>query len=152
MTPVGSWRTGQLLAVAGRLTTETHRGYLARHGLTPVSFAILDELRDGALTQSELAARTRVEEQTLGRTVQRMQRDGLIERRRSPDDRRRVLVTATPRGATAHQDANGDAHDFEQRLLRAVGNPASLRAELIALVEDLGGAAALPGYKAPHRP
>jgi DNA-binding MarR family transcriptional regulator len=40
------------------------------------------------------------------RLVQRMQTDGLVERRRDPDDRRAVIVEATPTGTEQFNAAN----------------------------------------------
>lgn len=89
-------------------------GYLANHmarlfanglhrrigplGLSPARFPVLLELweQDG-LTQSELVRRLDVEQATMANTLARMERDGLIERRPSPDDRRARLVFVTDR-------------------------------------------------------
>ena len=89
-------------------------GYLANHmarlfanglhrrigplGLSPARFPVLLELweQDG-LTQSELVRRLDVEKATMANTLARMERDGLIERRPSPDDRRARLIFVTDR-------------------------------------------------------
>ncbi|MCB1364554.1 MAG: MarR family transcriptional regulator [Rhodobacteraceae bacterium] len=89
-------------------------GYLANHmarlfanglhrrigplGLSPARFPVLLELweQDG-LTQSELVRRLDVEQATMANTLARMERDGLIERRPSPDDRRARLIFVTDR-------------------------------------------------------
>lgn len=64
-------------------------------GPMPVFFA----LQGGkALTQKELAVSATVEQPTMANTLARMERDGLIQRRPDPDDRRSALVSLTPLG------------------------------------------------------
>lgn len=58
----------------------------------PVFFALAD---GGALPQRELAEAAAVEQPTMAATLARMERDGLIERRPHPDDRRSSLVSLT---------------------------------------------------------
>ena len=54
---------------------------------------------------SRIARTARVQPQTMSRTLDRMERDGLVERSPHPDDRRRRLVTVTPDGERAWQTA-----------------------------------------------
>ena len=89
-------------------------GYLANHmarlfanrlqdrirplGLSPARFPVLLELWDeDGLTQRDLVERLDVEQATMANTLARMERDGLIERRPSPTDRRARLVFLTDR-------------------------------------------------------
>jgi MarR family transcriptional regulator for hemolysin len=51
---------------------------------------------EGELTQTELAERMRVEAPTLAGILDRMERDGWVERRPAPGDRRRKLVRPAP--------------------------------------------------------
>ena len=52
----------------------------------------------GPLGLSELAAAERVQPPTMTRTVQALERDGLVRRRPSPHDGRAVQIEATARG------------------------------------------------------
>jgi DNA-binding MarR family transcriptional regulator len=54
--------------------------------------------QDG-LTQKELSRRVHIEEPTTTRTLDRMERDGLVRRQRNPRNRRQVKVYLTERGA-----------------------------------------------------
>lgn len=71
---------------------------LAQHGITYRQWQVLGWLAlEGNSSQSELAERMRVEAPTLVGILDRMERDGWIQRRACPDDRRKKLIVATPR-------------------------------------------------------
>ena len=85
-------------------------------GLAPAQFAVLLELWAGdGLTQKELVERLDVEQATMANTLARMVRDGLVERRPLPGDRRAQTVHLTARGraleapATQAATATNDA-------------------------------------------
>jgi MarR family transcriptional regulator for hemolysin len=59
-------------------------------GQLPVFFALAD---GRSLTQKELARVASIEQPTMAATLARMERDGLIERRADPADRRSSLVS-----------------------------------------------------------
>jgi DNA-binding MarR family transcriptional regulator len=68
------------------------------HGVVPGQFAQLLALYDAdGQTPTELCRAVGVEPGTMTKTLQRMERDGLIERRRSPSDGRSVTVHLTER-------------------------------------------------------
>lgn len=78
-------------------------------GVVPGQFAQLLALfeQDG-LTQRELCDRVSIEQATMAKTLQRMERDGLIQRQPDPADARRAHVLLTDR-----------AHDLERPLVAA---------------------------------
>jgi DNA-binding MarR family transcriptional regulator len=83
-----------------RLLTQALAEALKPLGLAPAQFIVLVELWDGeALTQRELMRRLDVEQATMGNTLKRMDRDGLIKREPHPDDSRAQLIRLTPRAA-----------------------------------------------------
>jgi MarR family transcriptional regulator for hemolysin len=51
------------------------------------------------LSQTELAQRAGVEPPSMGETLARMQRDGVVQRERNPDDKRESLFSVTTVGA-----------------------------------------------------
>ena len=88
---------GYMTNLAGRLFLRELERHLAPIGLTPAHMPVLLALeKGGALTQKALAARARVEQPTMTATLNRMERDGLIERRVNPEDGRSMLVKLTP--------------------------------------------------------
>jgi len=67
-------------------------------GFSPGQFPILLELwNEDGLTQRQLLDRVDVEQATLANTLARMERDGLIERRPHPKDRRAQIIELTER-------------------------------------------------------
>lgn len=64
-------------------------------GHLPVYFALGD---GGELTQKALTAIAAVEQPTMAITLARMERDGLVQRRPDPSDKRSSLVSLTPSG------------------------------------------------------
>lgn len=75
-------------------------------GMAPAQFMVLAEMLDGdGLTQRQLVERLEVEQATMANTLARMERDGLIERRDSPEDRRARQVFVTPRGEKLRDQA-----------------------------------------------
>jgi len=91
---------GWRLAVAGRLIRTWADARLAEQGIGAQGLALLLWLaEERALTQVELARRQRVEGPSVCRMVDRLERDGLVERRPHPLDRRATEVHLTPAGA-----------------------------------------------------
>lgn len=73
---------------------------LAPLGITHRQWQVLGWLAlEGGLSQAELAERMRVEPPTLAGIVERMERDGWLERSSCPQDRRRKRLTPTDRVA-----------------------------------------------------
>lgn len=93
----------------GRLLAQALRLRIAPFGVVPGQFAQLLALYEQeGLTQNQLCDQVRIDQSTMAHTLQRMDRDGLIERTPDPADRRRALVMLTER-----------ARDLESRLVQA---------------------------------
>lgn len=90
-----------LIAYAQKLSHRALGGRLQKHGVTVAQWAVLVVLweRDG-LSQKDLSERVAVETPTLSRTLDRMERDGLVLRDRNEKDRRRIHVRLTEHGAS----------------------------------------------------
>lgn len=88
---------GYVTNLAGRLFIRELERQLAPIGLTPAHMPVLLALeRSAGMTQKDLAARARVEQPTMAATLNRMERDGLVERRLNPQDGRSTLVSLSP--------------------------------------------------------
>ncbi|WID94616.1 MarR family transcriptional regulator [Bosea vestrisii] len=109
-------------------------GYLANHvarlfarelaeavrplGLAPAQFMVLLELwREEGLTQKDLVGRLDVEQATMAATLARMERDGLIERRRDQADARARRVQLTGRARALQEPALAAAKGVNARAL-----------------------------------
>ncbi|MFI7060086.1 MarR family winged helix-turn-helix transcriptional regulator [Kribbella sp. NPDC050124] len=79
-----------------RLLAHTLAARIAPYGVVPGQFAqLLVLFEEDGLTQRELCDRVRIEQATMAKTLQRMQRDGLVRCDPDPDDRRRIRVYLT---------------------------------------------------------
>ncbi len=85
---IGYWVVGTARAVEREMSAE-----LRPLGITYRQCQVLAALaKDGALSQAELAAQLQIEPPTLTGVLDRMERDGWIERTACPADRRKNLV------------------------------------------------------------
>src|SRR6266851_3740631 len=102
------------LAVAGRLLRGWVDARLAAEDVGAQGLGLLLRLmeRDG-LSQIELARRQRVEAPTVCRMVDRLVRDGLVERLPHPDDRRASRVVLTEEGRRAAERGMAVVADLE---------------------------------------
>jgi len=84
------------------LYTESRRitkGVAAKHGLTGPQLAVLKMLEPvGKLALSELSWKIRARNSTVTGIIDRMERESLVERRRSEEDRRVVHIVLTKKG------------------------------------------------------
>ena len=127
------WSLGRLLSTAARLVEHDWNAWLAERGLTHAGLLALDALEGGALTQRQLAAASRVEEQTMSRVLDRLARTGHVERRRDTVDRRRLVVTLTRSGRDVlDQIKSTDVADV--LVAEHLADPAAFRQELVRLV------------------
>ena len=112
-------------------------------GFAPGQFPILLELwREEGLTQRELLDRVDIEQATMANTLARMERDGLVERRLHPSDKRAQLIFLTDKARALEAKATAAAVEadaalfqgfrrFEKELMleyirRAIGNARSI--------------------------
>ena len=91
--------TSTLLKKANRLLIKKANKLLKPYGITHAYTYFLMELyeQDG-LTQSEMHKQIGIEQPTAVRTLDRMERDGLIVRQQSPTDRRILFIKLTDKG------------------------------------------------------
>ncbi|MGY5778171.1 MarR family transcriptional regulator [Rhizobium sp. ZPR3] len=91
----------------------------AKLGFSPGQFPILLELwSEDGLTQKQLLERVDIEQATMANTLSRMERDGLVERRPHPSDKRAQLVFLTNRAAAMQAEAIEAAMAADTDLLK----------------------------------
>ena len=134
MENVKAWPLGRLLSTSARLLEAQTNRRLIDHNLTRAGMAALEVLdRHGAMTQARLAKTVRVQAQTIGRTLNRLENHGYVVRTRSPQDRRAILVDLTTKGRDALQDMEvGDQEINFQSV-----DVEELRAMLLKLIAEL---------------
>jgi DNA-binding MarR family transcriptional regulator len=132
----GEWPLGRLLSMAARLVEQDWNSWLASRGMTHAGLLALHVLQSGPRTQRELAAACMVEEQTMSRVLDRLERAGHVTRERNPADRRRLAVQATPAGLRAYQDAI-ESDVANTIITRQLTEPDAFRRMLIQLIGGL---------------
>ncbi len=90
---------GYLMNYVAKLFARAHATCLEQHGATLGQWAVLLFLwaKDG-LTQTELSRHVAIDDATMVRTIDRMERDGLVRRVRNPHDRRQLNIFLTDKG------------------------------------------------------
>ncbi|ARO28175.1 MarR family transcriptional regulator protein [Rhizobium sp. NXC14] len=88
-------------------------------GFSPGQFPILLELwAEDGLTQKQLLDRVAIEQATMANTLSRMVRDGLIERRPHPSDKRAQLIFLTPKARAMEAEAIETAREADLALFK----------------------------------
>lgn len=90
---------GFLLSKAYQRAWSILREEIEQYDLTPPQFALLAFLwqQDG-LTQVELSEKGQIDRSTIGGLIDRLERNGLLERRQHPQDRRAYRIFLTEQG------------------------------------------------------
>ena len=124
---------GQLFFRLWRASHTRTSEALSRVGLTPATFALLNVLgaRKGAI-QRELSSDMGVDPSAMVTLIDELERAGLVERRRRPDDRRVWEVTITPDGRRSISEARRLAAQVEDDVLG--GLELSERRQLLTLL------------------
>lgn len=111
----------------------------AEHLLESWAFDVLSALRRAGepyeLSPGQLVAQTLVTSGTMTNRVDRLERNGFVERRPDPGDRRGVLVRLTPAGRDAVDSAMADLIEQEKALLSQVS--VADQARLAALLRSM---------------
>lgn len=133
------WMTGRLLATAARVVEHRWNERLRDCGVSHAGLVLLHSLSTESAGQRELAARLRVTEQTLARTVATLEASGHVRRHLSQQDRRRRTVEITPLGSELLAQMSIAGADLTDDIVReAGGDVAAFRTGLLALVDHLG--------------
>lgn len=136
MPDLEQWPTGRLLTTAARLVEHAWNERLVSIGVTHAGVIALGVLEaQGAMTQASLAHMVRVQAQTMGKTLARLEARGHISRTRSDVDRRSHAVSITGEG----KRVLSEAQNVERTLIAGEGLVSSeLRLHLQAVIRDLG--------------
>ena len=129
-----AWRT--LMLVHSRLVAKLDLELQASHGVSHADFEVLATLADApteSLRMAELAERLLLSPSGLTRRLDGLVRDGLVERRAFPSDRRGSLAVLTKQGRALLEEAT-PAHVRSVR--RYMIEPLQ-RGQLLELIEAL---------------
>ncbi len=127
-----NWPLGRLLGAASRAVERAWADALEQRGLTHAGLIVLHLVELGFTSQSDLARMAQVEPQTMSRTVDRLEREGLVTRAPDPADRRRHVLAITDAGRSAFAGVRG----LEDEVFPDVEDPAALRTALLQIVSS----------------
>ena len=112
------------------------RAVAEQYGLTGSQLLVLKMLEPrGQLSLSDLSERIRAKNSTVTGIIDRMERDGIVARRRSDADRRVVHIELTPKGRKLAQGVQTDPMQLFRALLEDL--PARDAAELERITTKL---------------
>ncbi|WP_420178822.1 MarR family winged helix-turn-helix transcriptional regulator [Paenarthrobacter sp. TA1.8] len=126
------WPTSRLLSTAARLVELAWNDKLRPLGLTYPAVLTLDAVATaGPITPGDLAKSVRVQAQTMGPLLTRLESRGFIRREPNRFDRRSQLISITDLGLTLLEQS----HRQENNVLAAINlDSEDLREELLAIV------------------
>jgi DNA-binding MarR family transcriptional regulator len=112
---------GFLLAQLGRAMTRQYRCALSPIGLKPRETHTLLRLRDdGAMSQQALGAALDIDASNLVALLNDLEANGLISRRRDPEDRRRHVVEVSKRGTKLLDEVERAAAEVDDQFFAAL--------------------------------
>lgn len=115
---------GALVSKVHQLSGRAFARILKAHGLdelNPAQGRILYALwREDQISQAELAARTKLEKSTLTLMLDRLEKQGQIERRPDPSDARRRLVCTTEKNRALHGAYEAASAEMLERFYRNI--------------------------------
>lgn len=135
---------GQLLGQVCRLVGRRRRLRLERLGLPHAQGMLLFRLwHEDGMSQRDLAEALHITPPTASSTLQRMERDGWVERRRDPRDQRIVRVFLTAKAQSLHTEARASLREFDHEMGSALSEAeqATLRRSLLKVRQYLESAA-----------
>jgi DNA-binding MarR family transcriptional regulator len=127
-----------LLFQIGRYRDAQFDRLLATVGMTNLrwqTFQVVRRIDDCSM--SDLSRFSGIDRTTLTRSIDRLVKDGLVERCAHPSDRRLVLLKLTPVGETFHKEAVGIAMAFNRKVIETI--PPENRRELARLLGTILG-------------
>lgn len=109
---------GYLVHHIARLCFERLRERIEPLGIVPGQFpALLALWQQDGQTQRELVEKLDVEQATMANTLNRMERDGLIERNKHPSDKRARIVHLTDKARNIRDEAYAAATEVNANTL-----------------------------------
>lgn len=135
---------GFLLSQAVRKLQKTYEAAFSPYGLTPSQALLLDQLwAEDGLQLKDLGARAHLDPTSVNWLVAQLEKAGLAERRRDPEDRRAVRLWLTPAGRDLEAKVAPEVRRLDESVrgvLRRFLPPAelaALEAGVRALVDEL---------------
>lgn len=108
---------GFLLAKAYQRACAIFKEEFDSHDLTPQQFGLLAFLwTEDGLSQAELSTRSQIDRTTMGGIIDRLEKEGLVERRNHPADRRAYQVYLTAKGKSLEEELCAVANRVQNKV------------------------------------
>lgn len=134
-------QTSTLIKKAARILEKKANLLLKPHNITHgYTYFLMELFKKDGQTQVELQrAIGGIENPTIVRTLDRMQRDGLIERKQSSTDRRAFLIYLTEKGKAAEKNVLESAKKLNQMMLGSFSEEEQIQFQsyLLRLIENI---------------
>lgn len=111
---------GYQLARASHLVTSSLHTQFASHGISVPTWRILSSALEKRRTISEIAEFVLMKQSALSRALDRLERDGLIVRKRSDAERRSVYIELTSKGRKQAEALRATAARHEKKIRQAL--------------------------------
>src|SRR5215475_3867970 len=98
-------RPGALLTIAARTGQELAKRRLSPLGLSVQLCGVMNLLAEGPISQQGLGEQLGIDRTTVVELIDELEKQGVVERRRNPADRRSYALHLTPRGRTVQRRA-----------------------------------------------
>jgi DNA-binding MarR family transcriptional regulator len=119
--PAVSGFTGFLMRKVSQASFEGFAEIVARRGLHPMHFGLLSILdAEGPISQQELGRQLGIDPSSMVARMDALEKLGLVERERSPDDRRAYEISLTPEGGKALKELQAEAREYGKEFFRAL--------------------------------
>ena len=121
---------------ADRIVTQIYNRHLSPTGLRGTQFTVLRAIgEDGCITARELSARLTMDQTTVSRALKPLLRDGLLEAREGPLDRREKILCVTAHGKSVFKKAEKAWEEAQTELRSSLGKRTS--DQLIAVTREI---------------
>ncbi len=127
------------LGKAARAMTRTYRSRLASHGLTHIQFFLLIALYEKeGMSVSELAAKVALDKSTMTGLIDRMEREGFVERHQNPNDRRAYCIYLTEKARDMRKDLISIYREVNSMYLHTLSEEEKrILEEIVAKIESI---------------
>ncbi len=126
---------------ASRLITREYQPYLEKLGITYPQYLVLMILwENDRLPVTDIARKLILNTNTITPLLKRMEQTGLIERKRSPEDERKVMIELTDKGRAMQEEAARIPEALVNQLMKGdlkAGELTELKERLTALIRLL---------------
>jgi len=128
-------RLGYLLKHVQARLAEQQAEALEPFGINGRDLSVLSTVAsEEPLSQLDVAARLGVDRTSIGDLLDSLEDRGLVERRRSPEDRRRNIVALTPHGEDTVRKAEQIRVEIERKFLSPLTSSTRFREDLRKLL------------------